>query len=208
MNEQEHEIPEIVIIRLPLYVRTLNELKLLNQTTVSSQHLGNLLQTTPAQIRKDFSHFGKFGKQGRGYNIDYLLDELRKILNLNQKWNTCVVGIGNLGQAVINYQGFKNEGYLIKAAFDISLPSRIDNKDIVIKTISDMKKTIKELNIKIAIVTVPAPDAQGVIDRLVESDIKAILNYTPTKPVLPKTIVCRNIDPVLSLQSMSYYLDK
>tara|TARA_B100001765_G_scaffold208149_1_gene167031 strand:+ start:1579 stop:2205 length:627 start_codon:yes stop_codon:yes gene_type:complete len=208
MNEQEHDIPEIVIIRLPLYVRTLNELKLLNQTTVSSQHLGNLLQTTPAQIRKDFSHFGKFGKQGRGYNIDYLLDELRKILNLNQKWNTCVVGIGNLGQAVINYQGFKNEGYLIKAAFDISLPSRIDNKDIVIKTISDMKKTIKELNIKIAIVTVPAPDAQGVIDRLVESDIKAILNYTPTKPVLPKNIVCRNIDPVLSLQSMSYYLDK
>ena len=208
MYEQEHDIPEIVIIRLPLYVRTLNELKLLNQTTVSSQHLGNLLQTTPAQIRKDFSHFGKFGKQGRGYNIDYLLDELRKILNLNQKWNTCVVGIGNLGQAVINYQGFKNEGYLIKAAFDISLPLRIDNKDIVIKTISDMKNTIKELNIKIAIVTVPAPDAQGVIDRLVESDIKAILNYTPTKPVLPKNIVCRNIDPVLSLQSMSYYLDK
>jgi len=208
MNEQEHEIPEIVIIRLPLYVRTLNELKLLNQTTVSSQHLGNLLQTTPAQIRKDFSHFGKFGKQGRGYNIDYLLDELRKILNLNQKWNTCVVGIGNLGQAVINYQGFKNEGYLIKAAFDISHPLRIDNKDIVIKTISDMKNTIKELNIKIAIVTVPAPDAQGVIDRLIESGIKAILNYTPTKPVLPKNIVCRNIDPVLSLQSMSYYLDK
>ena len=207
MNEQEHDIPEIVIIRLPLYVRTLNELKLLNQTTVSSQHLGNLLQTTPAQIRKDFSHFGKFGKQGRGYNIDYLLDELRKILNLNQKWNTCVVGIGNLGQAVINYQGFKNEGYLIKAAFDISLPLRIDNKDIVIKTISDMKNTIKELNIKIAIVTVPAPDAQGVIDRLIESGIKAILNYTPTKPVLPKNIVCRNIDPVLSLQSMSYYLD-
>ena len=208
MNEQEHDIPEIVIIRLPLYVRTLNELKLLNQTTVSSQHLGNLLQTTPAQIRKDFSHFGKFGKQGRGYNIDYLLDELRKILNLNQKWNTCVVGIGKLGQAVINYQGFKNEGYLIKAAFDISLPSGIDNKDIVIKTISNMKNTIKELNIKIGIVTVPAPDAQGVIDRLIESGIKAILNYTPMKPVLPKNIVCRNVDPVLSLQSMSYYLDK
>ena len=208
MNEQEHDIPEIVIIRLPLYVRTLNELKLLNQTTVSSQHLGNLLQTTPAQIRKDFSHFGKFGKQGRGYNIDYLLDELKKILNLNQKWNTCVIGIGNLGQAVINYQGFKNEGYLIKAAFDISLPSRLDNKDIVIKTISDMKNTIKELNIKIGIVTVPAPDAQGVIDRLVESGIKAILNYTPMKPVLPKNIACINIDPVLSLQSMSYYLDK
>ena len=184
MNEQEHDIPEIVIIRLPLYVRTLNELKLLNQTTVSSQHLGNLLQTTPAQIRKDFSHFGKFKMEYMCYRY----------------WQ--------LGQAVINYQGFKNEGYLIKAAFDISLPSRIDNKDIVIKSISDMKNTIKELNIKIGIVTVPAPDAQGVIDRLVESGIKAILNYTPMKPVLPKNIVCINIDPVLSLQSMSYYLDK
>ena len=149
MNEQEHDIPEIVIIRLPLYVRTLNELKLLNQTTVSSQHLGNLLQTTPAQIRKDFSHFGKFGKQGRGYNIDYLLDELRKILNLNQKWNTCVVGIGKLGQAVINYQGFKNEGYLIKAAFDISLPSRIDNKDIVIKTISKVVKVCQHYKVNL-----------------------------------------------------------
>ncbi len=208
MNEHEHDIPEIVIIRLPLYVRTLSELKLLNQTTVSSQHLGNLLQTTPAQIRKDFSHFGKFGKQGRGYNIDYLLDELREILNLNQKWNTCVVGIGNLGQAVINYQGFENEGYLIKAAFDVSIPSNILNKNIALKSISEMKSTIKELNIKIAIVTVPAPDAQGVIDRLVESGIKAILNYAPMKPVLPKKIVCRNIDPVLSLQSMSYYLNK
>ncbi|MDP7197091.1 MAG: redox-sensing transcriptional repressor Rex [SAR202 cluster bacterium] len=208
MNEHEHEIPEIVIIRLPLYVRTLSELKLLNQITVSSQHLGNLLQTTPAQIRKDFSHFGKFGKQGRGYNIDYLLDELRQILNLNQKWNTCVVGIGNLGQAVINYHGFENEGYIIKAAFDISIPSNIANKDIVIKPISEMKSTIKKLNIKIGIVTVPAPDAQGVIDRLVESGIKAILNYAPMKPVLPKAIVCRNIDPILSLQSMSYYLNK
>ena len=208
MNEHEHEIPEIVIIRLPLYVRTLSELKLLNQITVSSQHLGNLLQTTPAQIRKDFSHFGKLGKQGRGYNIDYLLDELRQILNLNQKWNTCVVGIGNLGQAVINYHGFENEGYIIKAAFDISIPSNIANKNIVIKPISEMKSTIKKLNIKIGIVTVPAPDAQGVIDRLVESGIKAILNYAPMKPVLPKAIVCRNIDPILSLQSMSYYLNK
>ena len=106
------------------------------------------MQTTPAQIRKDFSHFGKFGKQGRGYNIDYLLDELREILNLNQKWNTCVVGIGNLGQAVINYQGFENEGYLIKAAFDVSIPSNVVNKDIVVKSISEMKSTIKELNIK------------------------------------------------------------
>ena len=180
----------------------------MNQTTISSEHLGHLLQTTPAQIRKDFSHFGKFGKQGKGYNIDYLLEELREILNLNKSWNSCVVGVGKLGQAVINYQGFKDEGYLIKVAFDISLPKTKTINDIEIRSISDMNQYIKTLDIKIGIVTVPAIDAQGVIDRLIQSGVKGILNYAPMKPIIPKNVSCMNIDPILSLQSMSYYLDK
>ena len=208
MNNTEQDIPDIVINRLPLYVRTLNDLKSMNQTTISSEHLGHLLQTTPAQIRKDFSHFGKFGKQGKGYNIDYLLEELREILNLNKSWNSCVVGVGKLGQAVINYQGFKDEGYLIKVAFDISLPKTKTINDIEIRSISDMYQYIKTLDIKIGIVTVPAIDAQGVIDRLIQSGVKGILNYAPMKPIIPKNVSCMNIDPILSLQSMSYYLDK
>ena len=208
MNNTEQDIPNIVINRLPLYVRTLNDLKSMNQTTISSEHLGHLLQTTPAQIRKDFSHFGKFGKQGKGYNIDYLLEELREILNLNKSWNSCVVGVGKLGQAVINYQGFKDEGYLIKVAFDISLPKTKTINDIEIRSISDMNQYIKTLDIKIGIVTVPAIDAQGVIDRLIQSGVKGILNYAPMKPIIPKNVSCMNIDPILSLQSMSYYLDK
>lgn len=208
MTDIEHDIPEIVINRLPLYVRTLNDLKLLNQNTVSSEHLGFLLQTTPAQIRKDFSHFGKFGKQGKGYNIDFLLDELRNILNLNKTWNTCVIGAGKLGQAVINYQGFEKEGYLIKVAFDISTKKLSNINNIEVRSISEMYQYIKELNIKIGIVTVPSADAQGVIDRLVQCGIKGILNYAPMKPVIPNNVSCMNIDPVLSLQSMSYYLDK
>ncbi len=208
MNNTEQDIPDIVINRLPLYVRTLNDLKSMNQTTISSEHLGHLLQTTPAQIRKDFSHFGKFGKQGKGYNIDYLLEELREILNLNKSWNSCVVGVGKLGQAVINYQGFKDEGYLIKVAFDISLPKTKTINDIEIRSISDMNQYIKTLDIKIGIVTVPAIDAQGVIDRLIQSGVKGILNYAPMKPIIPKNVSCMNIDPILSLQSMSYYLDK
>ena len=208
MNNTEQDIPDIVINRLPLYVRTLNDLKSMYQTTISSEHLGHLLQTTPAQIRKDFSHFGKFGKQGKGYNIDYLLEELREILNLNKSWNSCVVGVGKLGQAVINYQGFKDEGYLIKVAFDISLPKTKTINDIEIRSISDMNQYIKTLDIKIGIVTVPAIDAQGVIDRLIQSGVKGILNYAPMKPIIPKNISCMNIDPILSLQSMSYYLDK
>ena len=208
MNNTEQDIPDIVINRLPLYVRTLNDLKSMNQTTISSEHLGHLLQTTPAQIRKDFSHFGKFGKQGKGYNIDYLLEELREILNLNKSWNSCVVGVGKLGQAVINYQGFKDEGYLIKVAFDISLPKTKTINDIEIRSISDMNQYIKTLDIKIGIVTVPAIDAQGVIARLIQSGVKGSLNYAPMKPIIPKNISCMNIDPILSLQSMSYYLDK
>ena len=208
MNNSEQDIPDIVINRLPLYVRTLNDLKSINQTTISSEHLGHLLQTTPAQIRKDFSHFGKFGKQGKGYNIDYLLEELREILNLNKSWNSCVVGVGKLGQAVINYQGFKDEGYLIKVAFDISIPKTKTINDIEIRSISDMNQYIKTLDIKIGIVTVPAIDAQGVIDRLIQSGVKGILNYAPMKPIIPKNVSCMNIDPILSLQSMSYYLDK
>ena len=208
MNNTGQDIPDIVINRLPLYIRTLNELKVLNQTTISAEHLGNLLQTTPAQIRKDFSHFGKFGKQGKGYNIDYLLEELREILNLNKSWNSCVVGVGKLGEAVINYQGFKDEGYLIKVAFDISIPKSKNINNVEIKSISDMNQYIKNLDIKIGIVTVPSADAQGVIDRLVQCGIKGILNYAPMKPIIPKNVSCMNIDPVLSLQSMSYYLDK
>tara|TARA_B100000029_G_scaffold250945_1_gene247980 strand:- start:784 stop:1410 length:627 start_codon:yes stop_codon:yes gene_type:complete len=208
MNNTEQDIPDIVINRLPLYVRTLNDLKSMNQTTISSEHLGHLLQTTPAQIRKDFSHFGKFGKQGKGYNIDYLLEELREILNLNKSWNSCVVGVGKLGQAVINYQGFKDEGYLIKVAFDISLTKTKTINDIEIRSISDMNQYIKTLDIKIGIVAVPAIDAQGVIDRLIQSGVKGILNYAPMKPIIPKNVSCMNIDPILSLQSMSYYLDK
>lgn len=208
MNNTEQDIPDIVINRLPLYVRTLNDLKSMNQTTISSKHLGHLLQTTPAQIRKDFSHFGKFGKQGKGYNIDYLLEELREILNLNKSWNSCVVGVGKLGQAVINYQGFKDEGYLIKVAFDISLTKTKTINDIEIRSISDMNQYIKTLDIKIGIVAVPAIDAQGVIDRLIQSGVKGILNYAPMKPIIPKNVSCMNIDPILSLQSMSYYLDK
>ena len=208
MNNIEPDIPDIVINRLPLYVRTLNELKSINQTTISSEHLGHLLQTTPAQIRKDFSHFGKFGKQGKGYNIDYLLEELREILNLNKSWNSCVVGVGKLGQAVINYQGFKDEGYLIKVAFDITIPKTKIINDIEIRSISDMNQYIKTHDIKIGIVAVPAIDAQGVIDRLIQSGVKGILNYAPMKPIIPNNVSCMNIDPILSLQSMSYYLDK
>ena len=112
------EVPEVVVLRLPLYVRALSQLRDSGTDVVSSQQLGSLLQMTPAQIRKDLSYFGRFGKQGRGYNVRFLLHELREILGLDREWRACLIGVGRLGHAIINYPGFSPEGFKIVAAFD------------------------------------------------------------------------------------------
>ena len=112
------EVPEVVVLRLPIYARVLNQLMEDGIDVISSQQLGDLLQITPAQIRKDLSYFGRFGKQGRGYNITFLLDELRQILGINRGWRACLIGVGRLGRAIINYPGFSPEGFEIVAAFD------------------------------------------------------------------------------------------
>ena len=104
------EVPDVVVLRLPLYIRALSQLLDEGSTIVSSQELGNLLQMTPAQIRKDLSYFGRFGKQGRGYSVEFLRNELRQILGLDRQWSACLIGVGNLGQAIINYPGFRARG--------------------------------------------------------------------------------------------------
>ncbi|NQW20598.1 MAG: redox-sensing transcriptional repressor Rex [Chloroflexi bacterium] len=200
-------VPEVVIQRLPLYVRVLTQFTNAGEDVISSEQLGSMLQMTPAQIRKDLSYFGRFGKQGRGYDIAMLEGQLRAILGLDRTWNAAVIGMGRLGRAVVSYPGFAPEGFNILAAFD-------SNDDIVGKTISDLKvesisrltKSVKELEIKIGIVTVPIDQAQGVIDALVEAGIRSILNYAPLSPQVPDGVIVRGIDPVLSLQSMTYYI--
>ena len=199
--------PEVVILRLPLYVRALTQLQREGESVVSSQQLGERLRMTPAQIRKDLSYFGRFGKQGRGYSISFLLEELRDILGLNGEWRACLVGVGRLGRAIINYTGFAPEGFSIVAAFDSS-----DNQvgalvnDLRVRPMSDLAVVVGEMGVSIGIVAVPAAQAQLVIDNLVKNGIKGILNYAPIAPYVPKDVVVRNIDPVLSLQSMTFYL--
>ena len=157
------EVPEVVVLRLPLYVRALTQLQREGITVVSSQQLGERLQMTPAQIRKDLSYFGRFGKQGRGYNIQFLLDELRDILGLTGDWRACLVGVGRLGRAIINYTGFAPEGFTIVAAFDSS-DDQVGTSvgDMTVLPMSDLPGIVDERGISIGIVAVPAAQAQSV----------------------------------------------
>ena len=202
-------VPEVVILRLPLYVRALAQLLVAGHEVVSSHSLGNHLQITPAQIRKDLSYFGKFGKQGRGYNIRFLLKELRGILGLEREWRACLVGMGRLGRAIINYPGFAPQGFEIVAAFDDDTRKvgRVMG-GFTVQAMSEVEETVEARKIDIAIVAVPAQHVQSVIEDMVASGVLGILNYAPVVPQIPRGIVMRNIDPVLSLQSMTFYLQQ
>ncbi len=201
------DVPEVVIERLPQYLRALSHLEESGLEVISSQQLGELLQVTPAQIRKDLSYFGRFGKQGRGYSISHLLSQLRQILGLNQTWNVAVVGVGRLGRSIINYPGFEPEGFRVVCAFD-SDPHLVGQMagGLLVHAFANFKEVAESEGVHIAIVAVPAFVAQDVIDQLVESGISAILNYAPKSAIVPNNIRVRNVDPVVSLQSMTYYL--
>lgn len=201
------EIPPVVIDRLPLYARALSGLEGRGREVVSSQELGQLLNVTPAQIRKDLSYFGRFGKQGRGYNVHKLLDELRRILGLNRQWKMALVGIGRLGRAILGYEGFSPQGFRIIEAFD-SDPETIGTEisDIVIKDTAALEDVLSENRVDIGIVAVPGETAQAVIDSLVRCGVRAILNYAPVAAHTPRGVHMKRIDPVLALQGMTYYL--
>ncbi|MBI2304610.1 MAG: redox-sensing transcriptional repressor Rex [Chloroflexi bacterium] len=203
----QQKIPEVVVDRLPTYVRALTLLREEGISVVSSQELGVRLRVTPAQIRKDLSYFGRFGKQGRGYNIDNLIRELRSILGLTKEWPMALVGAGQLGQAILRYTGFVPEGFRVVAAFDTD-KRQIGRKigPVVVQDVAELPQTVVERNVDIGIVAVPSATAQGVIDTLVRSGIRAILNYAPMSPHIPENVLVREVDPVVALQSMTFYL--
>lgn len=201
------EIPPVVIDRLPLYARALALLESQGREVVSSQELGQQLNVTPAQIRKDLSYFGRFGKQGRGYNVRKLLDELRRILGLNRQWRMALVGTGRLGRAILGYEGFGPQGFRIVEAFD-SDASMIGKEvaGLIVRNTADLEQVLERSPVDVGIVAVPAETAQDVIDRLVKCGVRAILNYAPIAAHVPRGVQIKRIDPVLSLQGMTYYL--
>lgn len=199
--------PDVVIRRLPLYARSLRYLLQEDIRSVSSQELGERINVTAAQIRKDLSYFGEFGKQGIGYDVEKLLHQIERILGLNQQWPVALVGIGHLGEAIARYEGFRSQGIRIAAVFD-SNPAKVGSEinGLLIQDDHQIDNVLREQNIKLAIIAVPAGRAQEVADTLVTAGVRAILNYAPVVIQVPDNVWVRHIDPVAVLHSMTYYL--
>jgi len=203
------EIPDIVIGRLPVYLRTLKQLVTQGREVTSSQELGELLGISSAQIRKDLSHFGEFGKQGTGYNTVFLCNQLEEILQVDCVWPVVLVGAGYLGHALASYNGFENRGFRIVGVFDSSTEKLgADIGHLAVQSVENIGPVVSEYGCQIAIIAVPAPGAQTVADQLVAAGIKSILCYAPTTLNLPKEIRVEYIDPVIHFQHMTFYLKK
>lgn len=206
--ESAGAIPDIVIRRLPIYARSLQYLVHDGLETVSSSELGTRLGVSAAQIRRDLSYFGEFGKQGKGYNVAYLLDQINLILGLNHDWPMALVGLGHLGRALLHYDELAERGFCIKALFDHN-PAKVGTQigDLTIHSIEELPTVLAREDIHMAIIAVPARGAQEVAGALVEAGVRAILNYAPIVVQVPSRVKIRHIDPVVALQSMTYYLE-
>ena len=191
-----NEIPDIAIQRLPLYLRALSQLNERGQRITSSQELARHLQISSAQIRKDLSYFGEFGKQGTGY-----------ILHLHHDWGMALVGAGDLGHALVHYNGFRSRGFFVAAVFDNS-PAKIGQPigELTIQDSTRIPKAVSELGLKLGLIAVPPASAQAVAEALVKGGVRAILNYAPITLSLADDVHIHYIDPVIGLQAMTYYL--
>lgn len=204
----EKVIPDIVVGRLPIYLLALQHMLEDGRQFTSSQELGERLGISAAQIRKDLSQFGEFGKQGTGYNISYLSDQLRRILHLDRVWDLAIVGAGDIGHAVAGYQGFAHRGFRVAMIFDTD-PAKIGKQiqSFIVQDSAEMAEKIREAGIQVAMISVPASAAQSVAEQLVKAGIRGILNYAPITLNLPPDVHVEYIDPLIHLQRMTYYLE-
>ena len=202
-------VPDIVIRRLPIYLRTVQQLMIQGVEITSSQTLADLLGISSAQIRKDLSHFGAFGKQGTGYQTDYLCKQLTAILQVANLWPIILVGAGHLGHALANYPGFEQRGFRIVAVFDNDQKT-IGNPigSLVVQPLTALAPVVADFDCQIAILAVPARSAQTVAQQLITVGIQSMLCYTPTTLNLPKTARVAYVDPLIYLQHMTYYLEQ
>ena len=201
----ESGVPKAVVNRLSLYLRAVQYLLADGQSTVSSSQLGTRLGLTDAQVRKDLALFGQFGYPGIGYRCEELVREIRRIVGTDQTWNVCLVGLGNLGSALISHRGFAQQGFSIVAAFEVDetkLGAPINQ--VPVFHFRDLARIVGELEIKLGILAVPASGAQQVADALVEAGVEGLLNFAPVTISVPATVSKVAVDLAIELEKLSF----
>jgi redox-sensing transcriptional repressor len=199
--------PDIVVSRLPVYLRALTRMSSEGEDITSSHELGKRLGISSAQIRKDLSHFGEFGKQGTGYRIKDLIEQLRRILKVDREWDVALVGAGAIGHALAHYNGFVNRGFRICMVFDND-PAKVGTliNGFEVYDVATLADHITPNGITLAMLAVPAEAAQAVTDALVTCGVRGILNYAPINLSVPEGIQVQNVDPVVHLQRITFYI--
>jgi redox-sensing transcriptional repressor len=200
-------ISESTISRLSLYLRLLEEFEAAGHALVSSDDLAGRAGTTAAQVRKDLSSFGTFGKRGLGYGVLELSDELRKILGLGRSWAVALVGAGKIGSALFGYQDFRRQGFFIRAVVD-SDPRKVGQRwgGLEVRSTDDLEEVLRSESIEIVIIAVPADAAQDVVDRVVGAGIRGILNFAPTQLRVPDSVELKNVNMAVEMEGLSYAL--
>ena len=208
-NVDKKDVPAVTVPRLALYLRKLRELRARGVERVSSKDLAEMIDLNAAQIRKDFSYFGEFGTRGVGYEVARLVDEISRCLGLDHSWNVIIVGAGLLGTALARYRGFSEQGFRLVAMFDSSatvIGASYGNGRV--RSIADLEAFCSEERVDIALVTVPASEADSTVERLGAAGVKAVLNFAPVKVHKPENVLVRQVDLSSELMSLSFYLDR
>ena len=205
-NESSRDaVPDAVVSRLSLYLRELQQLLANDCETTSSTQLGRLLGFTDAQVRKDLAYFGHFGYPGIGYRCQELVDAIRKILGTDRDWPIGIVGVGNLGRALLGYRGFGQQGFRIAAAFDAMREKAGQEFDgIRVYHTDDLKRIVDKLSIKLGVIAVPGPSAQEVANLLVDAGVEGVLNFAPVTLTLPNSVQIVGVDLAIQLEQLSF----
>ena len=198
-------VPKVVVSRISLYLRELQRLEAAGQQTISSGQLGTLLGFSDAQVRKDLGFFGQFGYPGVGYRCDELIRAMRDILGTNQSWNVVMVGVGNLGQALLGYRGFGRQNFTIVAAFDAD-PAKVGQvvQGLTIQPLEQLAETVREKHVRLGMIVVPAERAQEAADRLVAAGVEGIVNFAPVTLALPPHVQNVGVDLAIELEQLSF----
>jgi len=198
-------IPLPAVKRLSLYLRELEDLLELGRTTVSSKQLGQALSLTDAQVRKDLGYFGQFGQPGIGYGVAPLAMELRRLLGSDHVSNVCIVGVGNIGRALLDHGGFKRKGFHIVAAFDVSDAVVGQNvHGVKVSPMTELSRVVRSKSVRFGIIAVPTAAAQSVCDQLVKAGVTGLLNFAPKRLQVPEQVSISSVDLAVQLEQLAF----